>query len=365
VNFLRKKRNNCRKIFVLFTVNVILFTFCLMGVLGFAPKSADQAEPSSETVRETINTMDETSWVYACGMPIGIYMETKGVLIIDAGEVVGQDGVPCQPALHIVQSGDYIQEVNGVSINKKQQLVEMVEECGGEELELRVLRNGEVIPLLLTPIMTEDGSYKLGIWVRDNTQGIGTVTYMKENGDYGALGHGISDLDTGQLLWLGYGELYQAQILSVMKGVRGNPGELSGVIHYQDENKIGTIVTNTANGIYGNIYADSRESFAMKRVQIGKSGEVETGKASILTTVNGKTEEYEIDITDIYWDARETNKAFAIEVTDERLLEITGGIVQGMSGSPILQNGKLVGAVTHVFIQDAAKGYGIFIESMM
>lgn len=360
-----KKRNICRKVFVLFNVDILLFTLCLIGVLGMVPKETIQAEPSSFETRETSAGVEEENWVYACGTPIGIYLETNGVLVIDAGELIGKDGVPCQPALHVVQAGDYIQKVNGVTITKKRQLVELIEKSDGEEIELIVLRNGESIPLSLTPVLTEDGSYKIGVWVRDNTQGIGTVTYMKENGDFGALGHGISDLDTGQLMRLGYGELYQAQILSVMKGTKGNPGELSGVIHYQNENKIGTIAANLANGIYGTIDTDSRESFAVRRVQIKESKEVQIGDATILTTVNGETKEYDIMITDIYWDARDTNKAFVMEVTDPELLEITGGIVQGMSGSPILQDGKLIGAVTHVFVNDPTKGYGIFIESMM
>lgn len=307
----------------------------------------------------------EDTWVYASGTPIGLYMETSGVLIVDAGEVVGADGIPCQPAEHIVQAGDYILSVNGSPIEGKRQLIDLIHQSSGESMEIIVERNGEDIPLSLTPVLTEDDSYKLGIWVRDNTQGIGTLTYVDDERRYGALGHGISDLDTGELLHIGKGELYEAQILSVMKGTKGNPGELTGVINYQSARQIGTIAENSPIGIFGEMDESKLGSVSLKSVQVGLKQEVSAGKASVLTTVDGQVGEYEIEITDIFWDASDTNKAFSIRVTDPKLLAYSGGIVQGMSGSPILQNGKIIGAVTHVFVQDSTKGYGIFLESML
>lgn len=307
----------------------------------------------------------EDTWVLASGTPIGLYMETNGVLIVDAGEIVGSDGLPCQPADHIVQPGDYILQVNGTAIESKAQLIQMISDSSGETMEMVVNRKGEEIPLSLTPVLSEDNSFKLGIWVRDNTQGIGTLTYVDMNGRYGALGHGISDLDTGDLLQLNKGELYQAQILSVLKGTKGNPGELSGVINYQDSYKLGSIDENTAKGIFGTITEEKRSTLQLRNMEVGLKQEVQAGEASILTTVDGQVDEYTIEISDIFWDQADTNKAFAIKVTDPRLLAYSGGIVQGMSGSPVIQNGKLVGAVTHVFVQDSTKGYGIFIENMM
>ncbi|WP_390440007.1 SpoIVB peptidase [Lactonifactor longoviformis] len=307
----------------------------------------------------------EDTWVAASGTPIGLYMETEGVMIIGSGDVVSTDGIAYQPAEHIVQAGDYILKANGTDITNKNQLISMIHDSNGETMELLVDRNGEEIPLSLTPLLGEDNSYKLGIWVRDNTQGIGTLTYVDAHGNYGALGHGISDVDTGELLKLDRGELYQAEILSVMKGSKGNPGELSGVINYQKSNQLGSIDINSEKGIFGTIPTESRESLHLVPMEVGLKQDVTTGSAKILTTVKGETKEFDIEITEIFWDQADTNKAFSIQVTDPDLLEYSGGIVQGMSGSPVIQNGKIIGAVTHVFVQDATKGYGIFIENML
>ncbi len=214
--------------------------------------------------------------------------------------------------------------------------------------------------------MGEDQEYKLGIWVRDNTQGIGTLTYVEEDGSYGALGHGISDTDTGELLDIAGGELYQAQIVVCpLKGTKGNPGELSGYIDYDDSKRIGTIDSNTQKGIFGSVGDGCMYKLPLTSMEVGYKQEVETGEAQILAELEGEVKAYQVNITDIYRDQADTNKAFAIQVTDPELLAATGGIVQGMSGSPIVQNGKLIGAVTHVFVQDSTKGYGIFIEKML
>ena len=290
-----------------------------------------------------VQTMEEKS-VAVCGVPVGLYMETEGVLVVDTGEILQKDGISCRPAANIAKAGDYILEVNGTPISGKKELIQQIHDSKGEAMELLVNRGGEKIPLSLTPVLAEDDRYKLGIWVRDNTQGIGTMTYVDTEGKFGALGHGISDTDTGELLDIEDGELYLAQIMSIVKGVKGTPGELSGYIEYQKDRKIGTIEKNT---------------------EIGYKQEVQEGRAELLTCVEGEVKSYEIQITDIYRERADTNKAFVLRVTDPELLAATGGIVQGMSGSPILQNGKLVGAVTHVFVQDSTKGYGIFIENML
>ena len=213
-----------------------------------------------------------------------------------------------------------------------------------------------------SPVLTDDGTYKLGIWVRDNIQGIGTLTYVDEQGNFGALGHGISDIDTGDMLTLKWGELYNAQILSIVKGTDGNPGELQGVIRYDESEKIGTILDNQSMGIYGTLDNGCGQGV---RLPVGYKQEMQEGPATILACVDGEVQEYSIEITAIDMNKKDTNKSFTIKVTDPRLLELTGGIVQGMSGSPVIQNGKLVGAVTHVFVRDAGSGYGIFIENML
>ena len=305
----------------------------------------------------------EDKWVSVCGASVGLYMETQGVLVVDTGEITDVEGLVENPAENIVKPGDYILEVNGTPIGGKKELIEKIQTSQGEAMNLLVNREGEEIPLSLEPVMTPEQDYKLGIWVRDNTQGIGTLTYVDQEGKFGALGHGISDTDTGELLDVSQGELYQAQILAVLKGTKGVPGELSGYIEYEDSKKIGTIEKNTALGIFGQLFPTA--SLPEKKVEIGYKQEVKEGKAQLMTQLDGEVKAYDIEIIEINQNQADTNKAFEIRVTDPELLAKTGGIVQGMSGSPILQGEKLIGAVTHVFVQDSSKGYGIFIENML
>lgn len=235
----------------------------------------------------------------------------------------------------------------------------------GGKVTLDVKRNGETIPVSLTPVKDADGKYKLGLWVRDDTQGIGTLTFVDSTGNYGALGHGISDVDTGELLQIQDGNLYQAEILGIQKGSKGSPGELSGLIRYESGRVIGSISQNSKNGIYGKFTGTSDSGISLKKIPVAYKQELEIGPASILCCVEGEVREYQAEITQIDMNHEDSNKSFVIHVTDPRLLEITGGIIQGMSGSPVVQNGKFVGAVTHVFVQDSTSGYGIFAETML
>lgn len=321
------------------------------SLLGMIPLKAVQAE------------IVEDQWVYVSGTPVGLYMETQGVLIVDTGEITNEKGITEEPAANIVQPGDYILEINGKGVSRKKELISEIEKCGGEKVELLVNRKGEEIPVSLEPVFTQEEEYKLGIWVRDNTQGIGTLTYIDQEGKFGALGHGISDTDTGELLDVSGGELYQAQIISIIRGTQGIPGELSGYIEYEEDKKIGIIEKNTDIGIFGELFSGMEP--LGEKVKIGYKQEVKKGKAQILVELEGEPEYYDIEITEIYGGQQDSNKSFQIQVTDPALLAKTGGIVQGMSGSPILQDGKLIGAVTHVFVQDSTKGYGIFIENML
>lgn len=306
----------------------------------------------------------EKQEVLVSGSPVGIYMETKGVLVIDSGEITDREGIRRTPAEHIIQSGDYICEIDGKVLTGKRQLMQLVRENQGEPMELQVIRHQETIKLEMTPVETEDGSYKLGIWVRDNIQGIGTLTYVEPNGTFGALGHGISDADTGERLEISDGDLYRADILSIRKGTAGTPGELRGVINYREENRIGTICGNSQYGIRGQL-EPGKYSESMKKIPTGLKQEIQTGKAEIRCDIGDGIREYQCAILEIDSNARDTNKCFVLRITDDDLLSRTGGIVQGMSGSPVLQNGKLIGAITHVFVNDPTKGYGIFIENMM
>ncbi len=304
-------------------------------------------------------------YVYVGGTPIGIYLKTAGVMVIETAEIRGEDGSMCCPAENIVKSGDYIRSVNGVETDTKERLVECISACGGEDVVLAVDRAGEQISLKLHPVKDESGAYKAGIWVRNDTQGIGTLTYVDEKGNFGALGHGISDIDTGELLDISGGTLYNADVISIIKGSQGVPGELAGVIHYSEGYKIGEIEENRKDGIYGRTIGFPAMSEKMQLFETAYKQEVVQGPATILCSVDGERGEYEVEIREIRLNGSDVNKGMVIEVTDPELLALTGGIVQGMSGSPILQNGRIVGAVTHVFVQDAKKGYGIFVESML
>lgn len=303
--------------------------------------------------------------IFVSGSTVGMYMETDGVLIIDTGEILSEGGETKEPAKNIVKPGDYIVALNDEKISRKKDLIDDLKKLEGEEVILDVVRNGKTVPVSITPAKDKQGEYKLGIWVRDNTQGIGTLTFVDENGNYGALGHGISDVDTGELLEIQDGALYQAQILGIQKGAKGSPGELSGLIRYEPGKIIGSIETNSKNGIYGHFTGDGKSPISLKKMPVGYKQEVTEGEASILCCVEDEVKEYQAEITKIDMNHSDTNKSFVIRVTDPKLLSITGGIVQGMSGSPVLQNGKIIGAVTHVFVQDSTSGYGIFIENMM
>lgn len=314
---------------------------------------------------ETSVSVVSRAEVYAGGKPIGIYMETDGVMVVDTDRVTAVDGEEYAPAANILKSGDYIRAADGVVLKNKEELIDCFNNCGGSDVVLDVTRNGEDIRLKVTPVQTGEHDYKAGIWVRNDTQGIGTLTYVEESGRYGALGHGISDVDTGKLLRIKEGVLYDTDVISVVRGTQGSPGELAGIIHYSDGYAVGTIEKNQENGIYGQISGLPYFVGDMKKYETAYRHEVEPGKASILCTVDGKCREYGIEIEEIRINGKDVNKGMVIRVTDGELLGLTGGIVQGMSGSPIIQNERIVGAVTHVFVNDPTKGYGIFIENML
>ena len=316
-------------------------------------------------MKETQVEIREPVYVIPGGIPIGIYLETKGILIIGTGTVTGTDGLNYEPALRIVQGGDYIMAVNGQEISEKEELIELVNGCKGEEVVLDLERNGESIQVEVDPVQTKEGDYKLGIWVRDNTQGIGTLTFLTEDGTFGALGHGIADVDTGILLEPSGGRLYDTTIVNIHKGETGNPGELSGLIRYRDSYICGTIAENTEAGIFGQANTHLLEKLGTQTLQAGYKQEIEPGEAFIRSSISGEVKDYRVEIVEVRQNEEDVNKGIILEVTDPELLSLTGGIVQGMSGSPIIQNGKIVGAVTHVFVQDSAKGFGIFLENML
>ncbi len=314
-----------------------------------------------------INVCDEVL-IIPCGIPVGIYIETKGVMVVDIGDITTADGTVKCPASDILWPGDYIVSVNGRSVDDKEALIEAIdssEQSAGGYVNIGLYRNGRYIEVRLEPVRDENGRLKIGTWVRDDCQGLGTLTYIDKNGRFGALGHGISDIDTGKLVNSEGGRLYCARIWSIVKGKAGTPGEVVGSINYSPDYFLGFIESNSDIGIYGvcdeNIYRYI-DSYALPVVY---KQSVQKGMAYIRSFIDGTVRDYAIYITDIDMSNGNINKGISFTVTDEALLESTGGIIQGMSGSPIIQNGGVIGAVTHVLVNDPAKGYGIFIEEML
>ena len=339
---------------------IILVLTMTMGT-GFG---VQQLEASEEKQIVSSRGSNE-QYVIPGGMAIGIYMETDGVLVLSTECMECVDGNEYEPAKNLVKPGDYIVEMNGQDIDTKRELVQAVNKLESSEVILKLRRDDEFIDVKVESVEVKNDQYKLGIWVKDSIQGLGTLTYLTMDGEFGALGHGIHDSETNELIEIDKGSVYNTNIVGIQKGQKGEPGGLEGVIIYRSSNKLGVINDNTEDGIHGSINKPETLFGDAKLVEICRKKEIQLGKASILCAVDGTVKEYEIKIKNIDSYAKDANKGIIIEVTDEKLLELTGGIVQGMSGSPILQDGKIVGAVTHVLVNDPTSGYGIFIEDMI
>lgn len=316
--------------------------------------------------KEEVSTADiGENTVLVGGMPVGIYMETDGVLVLDTQSIEGMDGQEYEPAHNLVKSGDYIIGINQETIKDKEELMESLKHLTEETVVLKLRREAETVDVKLDAVECSPKEYKLGIWVRDNVQGLGTVTFLNQNSVFGALGHGIHDADTSVLMDISDGSLYRTSIRSIVKGENGIPGSMEGLIVYNHYNRIGTVDKNTEKGIYGTI--DDIDSLFQEQipVEVASKEEIVLGDAVIRCYLEDEVKEYSVKITDVDDTSKEVNKGIVLQVTDPELLQKTGGIIQGMSGSPILQNGKLIGAVTHVFVNDPTKGYGIFAETMI
>lgn len=296
------------------------------------------------------------------GMPFGIRVETQGVMVVGLSEVTS-GGKSCRPAYEAgVRQKDILTAINGKEVATAEEATALINASGGSPLRLAVLRGDEPREFTVTPRKSDkDGRYQCGIWLRDSASGIGTVTFIDpESGLFGGLGHGVCDSDTGALVPLARGNVLSVKLSGAVKGECGKPGELCGSFTGR---RLGSVVTNSECGVFG----------VLNRVPAGKypampiatAAEVKAGEATVLCTLDeGGIGEYKVEISNIDHSARPT-KSFTVHVTDETLLGKTGGIVQGMSGSPILQNGKIIGAVTHVLVDDPTTGYGIFIENML
>lgn len=302
----------------------------------------------------------DTKRVVPSGKVVGIYVETKGLLVLETDTFTGIDGASHAPSSNKLYRGDYILAVNGTSIDSKVSFMSMVNQCKGKEITLDVRRNSKKITIKVLPVMSaSDHQYKIGAWVRDNTQGIGTLTYTSKNG-FGGLGHGICDMDTGDLMDVKGGFLLDPQIDSISKGKAGSPGEIVGNIYYKEENVIGAIEKNTEKGIYGSMTLGNQKEY-----EVGYRQDIKEGKAYILSNISGEFKKYEIKIRKVNHSDSNTTKSMEIEITDKNLLKLTNGIVQGMSGSPIVQGNKFIGAVTHVFVEKPSRGYAILAETMI
>lgn len=298
--------------------------------------------------------------VIPSGQVVGIYVETNGLLVIDTDGFTGENGVDHAPSKNKLYRGDYIKKIDGADVLSKKQFIEKINQSNGNSVTLTVSRRSKVLKIKIKPEFSKtDHMYKIGAWIRDNTQGIGTMTYIKKD-SFGGLGHGIYDMDTGKLLKIKGGFLLTPQIYSIKKRKSGTPGEIVGSIEYKEENIIGSIKKNTEKGIYGTV--SDTES---KAYEIGYRQDVKKGKAYILSNLTGSMKKYEIRISKVVPSDTDVLKSMEIEVTDKRLLNLTNGIIQGMSGSPIIQDGKLIGAVTHVFVDNPTKGYAILMETMI
>lgn len=301
------------------------------------------------------------------GQSVGVKMDVRGVLIVGLEEIEGQDGKKINPGLLSgLQIGDIIMEIDGTPVYRADEVQTLVNEIR-DTVRLKIKRNNETINIDIEPVQSEeDDLYKLGVWVKDKTAGIGTLTYYDPtNATFGALGHGIVDPETGSILSVETGLLLESQVQEVSEGKSGEPGEIRGIFYHTND-PLGSLERNSAYGVFGAAYHPIENPLYDTPIAVGTRDQVELGKAYILSTLsNNEIRRFEIEIEKIEDHESPADKSMVIKVTDEELLEESGGIVQGMSGSPIIQNDRIVGAVTHVFVNDPERGYGIFIEWML
>jgi stage IV sporulation protein B len=327
---------------------VMMLTLCV-GVLYVSASAAEA-------------TKYDNMMLIPGGIPFGVRFSTEGVVIVGFCDFNGMQRTKNPAYAAGLRPKDVIKEINGKAVSDAEELTRIVEDSGGATLKVTYTRGSVSKYASISPIFSEsDGKYKTGIWVRDSGAGIGTITFIDPiTCEFAGLGHGICDGETGELVPMHRGVVTDVKISSVKKGVSGVPGEIKG---YFCSEKKGTLMGNTDCGVYGVL--EKIPQGLGEAIHVCKKEEICEGKAKLLCTFeDGQRREYGIEICNINRGAT-GSKCFIVKITDPELIEKTGGIVQGMSGSPIIQNGKLVGAVTHVMINDPCVGYGIFIENML
>lgn len=330
----------------------------LLSSAQFLPKAMAASEQEHAVVSAEIKTL------VPVGRAVGMKIASDGVLVVGMSDVVCDGKTACPAKDAGLKEGDLIITVDSEKIDSTQELKEALSD--GDKVQITYARDGHEHTTTLAPMKSdEDGGYKLGAWVRDSMAGIGTITfYDPSSGVFGALGHGINDVTTSTLMPVASGTLVRSTVASVRKGESGTPGELNGSFDLADE--FGSLVSNTDCGVFGRVKAEELKIDTSSALPIAAASEVQVGAATILSNVSGdKVEEFAIEIKKLSTDGSTSPRDMLIAITDERLIAATGGIVQGMSGSPIIQNGKLVGAVTHVLVNDPTRGYGILIENML
>ena len=319
------------------------------------------------TVKNVSVSVLEKTTVIPIGQVAGLKLYTDGALVVGMSEIKGMDNQTYKPYENSgIEEGDRIIKVEDTSIKNAQELIDLVNTSNGDSLEITYIKDEETLVCSINPVQSSDGQYKLGLWVRDSAAGIGTMTfYQPSTGKFAALGHGITDIDTGELIQISNGEFITTTIMSIVKGLAGNPGKIQGTIDSQTE--VGKIYKNSNLGVYGQITDVSALNIDLsKEYEVATRDEIKLGKATVICSLDGNTaKEYEIEIEKIFLNNNDDNKSMLIKITDDELIEKTGGIIQGMSGSPIIQNGKFIGAITNVLVNDPTQGYAVFGDIMI
>lgn len=348
-----------------------IITVSFLWLSGYRIPLTEYLGSSGEDMQPVSTTTVSDNYVYAGGQSIGVKLDVKDVLIVGLEELESEDGGMVNPGLEAgLQIGDTVISIDGAEVHSASDVQDIIEDTDQNSVNLKIGRKSELIDINITPVKTADeGVYRLGLWVREKTAGIGTLTfYYPKNGSFAALGHGITDPETGSVYKVADGQLMDARILSLKEGKKGSPGELRGIFYEADE-PLGRLEINNKKGIFGIAYDRLLNGVTDNMIEVASKDEVKTGEATMLTTIAGDSvQKFSIKIEKILSskDSGDTeNKNMVIKVTDDELLKACGGIVQGMSGSPIIQNGKMVGAVTHVLINSPEKGYAIFAETML
>lgn len=370
---------------------ILITAVCLIKLPDKIYTKNDETVPSIAPIGNTITKVDDDSnkyeikflgmiplksvevekikdlELYPGGVPIGVRVSSEGVLVVGYSDIeINSEKEESPGKVGGLEIGDVILKINGIEMHNSRDLVKAIKQSEKDSIKVDILRRGENITKIVTLKKENNKDYKIGLWIRDSTAGVGTMTFYDDTSKkFGALGHPITDSDTNEPFLIKDGDVIESSIISIRKGEKGSPGELKGIF-INESNPTGEIDKNTQSGIFGQLNSNILQKSDIKRLKVGFRDEIVPGKAKIITTIdeNGP-QEYEIEIEKLLNQNVASSKSMVIKVTDPRLLEKTGGIVQGMSGSPIIQNNKIVGAVTHVLINKPDTGYGIYIEWML